>query len=76
MTIQPSDAQYLAGFQDPLIIAHDVGRSHDRFTAVVGGHLAVRAPRLFGIQTLRSHRRICLAAQVPNELANVDRLHH
>ena len=35
----------------PIIIAHDVARSHDRSTAVVGG-LAHYQPRLFGIAHL------------------------
>jgi len=35
----------------PIIIAHDVARSHDRSTAVVGG-LSHYQPRLFGIAHL------------------------
>jgi hypothetical protein len=35
----------------PIIIAHDVARSRDRSTAVVGG-LSYYAPRLFGIAHL------------------------
>ena len=35
----------------PLIIAHDVGRSRDSSTAVIGGNCPV-GPRLLGIQEL------------------------
>ena len=37
---------------NPLIIAHDVGRSHDRSTAVIGGNSPI-APRRLGILDLQ-----------------------
>ena len=38
-------------FFSPLIIAHDVARSRDRSTAVIGGNCPV-GPRLLGINEL------------------------
>ena len=40
----------------PLIIAHDVGRSQDRSTAVIGGNGPFE-PRLLGIRELESCRK-------------------
>ena len=48
----------------PLIIAHDVGRSRDRSTAVVGGNSPV-PPRLLGSLICASSRRGCVAAHAP-----------
>ena len=41
MTYNVNDVDTWPGFR-PQIIAHDVGRSHDRSTAVVGGLAAAR----------------------------------
>ena len=47
MTYNPDDVSTWGGFK-PIIIAHDVGRSRDRSTAVVGGNCPY-GPRLLGI---------------------------
>ena len=44
----------------PQIIAHDVGRSRDRSTAVVGGN-SPYGRRLLGIRDVKSCRRTYLA---------------
>jgi hypothetical protein len=74
MTYNVNDVDTWPGFR-PQIIAHDVGRSHDRSTAVVGG-LAPYGPKLLGIleaeelpQNLFGHRRA-------NALATVDARHN
>jgi hypothetical protein len=46
----------------PLIIAHDVGRTRDRSTAVIGSNGPVE-PRLLGIPNSRSFRRGFMAAR-------------
>ena len=51
MTFNRDDASTWPCFR-PLIIAHDVGRSRDRSTAVVGGNSPFE-PRLLGIQRVR-----------------------
>lgn len=68
MTFQHDDPNTWPYFK-PLIIAHDVGRSRDRSTAVIGGNSPV-PPRLLGIKELTelpqglygSHRASALAA--------------
>jgi hypothetical protein len=50
MSFSRDDPQTWPCFR-PLIIAHDVGRSRDRSTAVVGGNCPV-GPRLLGIAEL------------------------
>ena len=52
----------MAAVSGPLIIAHDVGRSRDRSTAVVGGNSPVQ-PRLLGITDLRELPQV--AAHAP-----------
>ena len=47
----------------PLIIAHDVGRSHDRSTAVVGGNSPFRP--LVGAKNSSSCRKTCSAVPGP-----------
>ena len=47
MSYIPDDVTTWPAFK-PLIIAHDVGRSRDRSTAVVGGN-SPYGPRLLGI---------------------------
>jgi hypothetical protein len=50
MTFNPNDPNTWPYFK-PLIIAHDVGRSRDRSTAVIGGNSPFQ-PRLLGIREL------------------------
>ena len=57
MIYNPNDVNTWPGFK-PLIIAHDVGRSHDRSTAVVGGNSPLDpVDRTSGV--LESCRRTC-----------------
>ncbi len=56
----------------PIIIAHDVARSHDRSTAVVGG-LSHHQPRLFGIAHLEELPVGQSGSQRASALAAVDR---
>ena len=51
MIYNPDDVNIWPGFK-PLIIAHDVGRSHDRSTAVVGGN-SPYGRRVLGIREAR-----------------------
>jgi hypothetical protein len=55
----------------PIIIAHDVARSHDRSTAVVGG-LSHYCPRLFGIAHLEELPLGLCGSERANALAAVD----
>ena len=59
MTYVPDDVTSWPVFK-PLIIAHDVGRSRDRSTAVVGGNSPC-GRRLVGIAKPKSCRRACSA---------------
>ena len=59
----------------PIIIAHDVARSHDRSTAVVGG-LAYYQPRLFGIAHLEELPLGQTGSERANALAAVDRRYY
>lgn len=56
----------------PLIIAHDVARSRDRSTAVVGG-LSYFKPTLLGIQHLEELPQGLCGSERANALAAVDR---
>ena len=56
----------------PLIIAHDVGRSRDRSTAVIGG-LAPFDPNLIGIQEAHELRQGLYGSARASELAMIDR---
>jgi hypothetical protein len=58
----------------PLIIAHDVGRSRDRSTAVVGGNCPV-PPRLLGIKELHELPQGLYGSPRVNALAQIDRRH-
>ena len=58
MSYNPDDVSTWPGFK-PLIIAHDVGRSRDRSTAVVGGN-SPYGRQLLGIARPKNCRRICL----------------
>ncbi len=59
----------------PLIIAHDVGRSRDRSTAVVGGNSPFE-PRLLGIAELEELPLGLYGSPRASALAAVDRRHH
>ena len=59
----------------PIIIAHDVARSHDRSTAVVGG-LSHYQPRLFGIAHLEELPLGQSGSERANALAEVDRRYY
>jgi hypothetical protein len=56
----------------PLIIAHDVGRSRDRSTAVIGGNSPVK-PRLLGIRELEELPQGLYGSARASALATVDR---
>ena len=56
----------------PLIIAHDVGRSRDRSTAVIGG-LAPFDPSLIGIQQAHELPQGSYGSVRASELATIDR---
>ena len=59
----------------PLIIAHDVGRSRDRSTAVVGGNSPF-SPRLLGITELEELPQGLYGSARASALAIVDRRHN
>jgi hypothetical protein len=60
---------------NPLIIAHDVGRTRDRSTAVVGGNSPFQ-PRLLGIAELYELPQGLYGGARASTLAAVDRVHH
>jgi hypothetical protein len=60
------------GFFKPLIIAHDVGRSRDRSTAVIGGPCPIE-PRLLGIKEAEELPQGLYGSQRASALAVVDR---
>ena len=59
----------------PRIIAHDVGRSHDRSTAVVGG-LAPFEPILLGVTEFVELPQSLFGSARASALASVDRRYH
>ncbi len=59
----------------PIIIAHDVARSRDRSTAVVGG-LSYYQPKLFGIAHLEELPLGLAGSERANALAAVDRRYY
>ena len=59
----------------PLIIAHDVGRSRDRSTAVIGGNSPFQ-PRLLGIKELEELPQGLYGSPRASALAAVDRRYH
>jgi hypothetical protein len=71
MTFHPHDPNTWPVFR-PLIIAHDVGRTRDRSTAVVGGNSPV-APRLLGIKELEELPQNLFGSARASALAVVDR---
>jgi hypothetical protein len=63
------------GYFKPLIIAHDVGRSRDRSTAVIGGNCPI-GPRLLGIAELHELPLGLYGSARASALAAIDRAHH
>lgn len=59
----------------PLIMAHDVGRSRDSSTAVIGGNCPV-GPRLLGIKELEELPKGLYGSQRASALAAIDRRHN
>src|SRR5690242_7432491 len=57
---------------EPLIIAHDVGRSHDRSTAVIGGNSPFQ-PQLLGIRELQELPQGLYGSPRASALATIDR---
>jgi len=74
MTFDPDDPSTWGGFQ-PTLIAHDVGRSRDRSTAVVGG-LHPYAPGRVGITEHEELPQGLFGSQRASALAAVDRRHN
>jgi hypothetical protein len=58
----------------PLIIAHDVGRSRDRSTAVIGGNCPA-GPRLLGITEFHEFPQGLYGSARASALAAIDRAH-
>jgi hypothetical protein len=56
------------------IIAHDVGRSHDRSTAVVGGN-SPYGRRLLGIKDIKELPQNLYGSALASALAGVDAYH-
>jgi len=71
MTFNRDDASTWPCFR-PLIIAHDVGRSQDRSTAVVGGNSPFE-PRLLGIRELQELPQGLYGSACASALARIDR---
>ena len=59
----------------PLIMAHDVGRSRDSSTAVIGGNCPV-GPRLLGIKELEELPKGLYGSPRASALAAIDRRHN
>jgi hypothetical protein len=74
MNYNPDDPRTWPRF-DPLIIAHDVGRSRDRSTAVVGGNCPLGYRRL-GIIDLEELPQGLYGSSRASALAVVDRRHN
>jgi hypothetical protein len=74
MTFQREDPTTWPYFK-PLIIAHDVGRSRDRSTAVVGG-VGPFEPSLIGITELEELPQGLYGSRRASALAEVDRRHY
>ena len=71
MSYNPHDPRTWPYFK-PLIIAHDVGRSHDRSTAVIGGNCPV-GPSLLGITELIELPKGDFGTPRASALATIDR---
>ena len=70
MIYNPNDVNSWPAFK-PLIIAHDVGRSRDRSTAVVGGN-SPYGRRTLGIREAQELPQNLYGSSLANELAAVD----
>jgi hypothetical protein len=68
------DVSLWPGFR-PLLIAHDVGKSRDRSTAVVGGNSPYGHP-LLGIRDVEELPQNLIGSARANALASVDRRNH
>jgi hypothetical protein len=71
MSYNPNDVSSWDGFS-PLIIAHDVGRSRDRSTAVVGGN-SPHGQRLLGIADAQELPQGLFGSARASALAAIDR---
>jgi len=71
MTFNQNDPNTWPCFK-PLIIAHDVGRSRDRSTAVIGGNCPA-GPRLLGIKELEELPQGLYGSPRASALATIDR---
>ena len=71
MIFNPHDPNTWPSFR-PLIIAHDVGRSRDRSTAVIGGNSPFQ-PRLLGIRELEELPQKLYGSPRASALATIDR---
>jgi hypothetical protein len=74
MSYIPDDVNSWGGFS-PLIITHDVGRSRDRSTAVVGGN-SPYGQRLLGIASAEELPEGLFGTERAQALAAVDRRHY
>jgi hypothetical protein len=74
MTYNPDDVSTWPGYK-PLIIAHDVGRSRDRSTAVIGGNSPF-GRRLLGIGEAEELPQNLFGTARASALAAVDRRYH
>jgi hypothetical protein len=74
MSYNPNDVNSWPGFS-PLIIAHDVGRSRDRSTAVVGGN-SPYGQRLLGVASAEELPPGLVGADRASALASVDARYH
>jgi hypothetical protein len=74
MNFNQNDPRTWPSFR-PLFIAHDVGRSNDRSTAVVGGNCTV-GRNLLGIAEFEELPQGLYGTALASELAVVDRRHH
>jgi hypothetical protein len=75
MIFVPDDPSTWPGFKPATIIAHDVGRSRDRSTAVVGGNSPLQ-PGLLGIAELEELPQGLFGSPRANALAAIDRRYH
>jgi hypothetical protein len=74
MSYNPQDVSSWPAFK-PLIIAHDVGRSRDRSTAVIGGNSPF-GQRMLGIGEVAELPQGLFGSARASALATIDRRHH
>jgi hypothetical protein len=75
MIMHPDDPKTWPGFRPVPFIAHDVGRSRDRSTAVVGGNSPFQSG-IIGIDKLEELPQGLFGSQRASALAKVDRLYN